>query len=88
MPLPHAQRLEWMQRRRFSHPERYTTNYAKYLALGGHVMPEEGAERFARGLETHNNDMARFYSFCLISDLVEKQRVSGDFAGRLAREHR
>ncbi|ETN86846.1 TylF/MycF/NovP-related O-methyltransferase [Paraburkholderia silvatlantica] len=71
---------DWKAQRKFSHPERYTKNYAKYVALGGLVKPEEDAARFANGLDSHNGDMARFYSLCLISDLVAKQKVPGDFA--------
>lgn len=75
----HKSPIDWTQLRQFSHPERYTKNFAKYAAQGGHVRPEEDAERFARGLQSHNNDMGRFYSFCLISDLIGKDRVPGDF---------
>ena len=70
---------DWKVRRKFSHPERYTKNYAKYVALGGLIEPEEDAARFANGLDSHNGDMARFYSLCLVSDLVAKQKVPGDF---------
>ncbi|MDE1141890.1 MAG: macrocin O-methyltransferase [Paraburkholderia tropica] len=71
---------DWKAERKFSHPERYTKNYAKYVATGGLVEPEGDAARFANGLDSHNGDMARFYSLCLVSDLVAKQKVPGDFA--------
>lgn len=71
---------DWTQKRGFTHPQRYTLNYAKYAALGGQVKPEEDAERFARGLDSHNGDMGRFYAFCLIFDMIQKHGVPGDFA--------
>jgi O-methyltransferase len=70
----------WRELRGFSHPERYDKNYSKYRMLGGAVNPEEDAEKFARGLVSHNNDMARFYSFCLIADQISKDGIDGDFA--------
>jgi O-methyltransferase len=62
----------------FSHPERYARNFNKYSALLGAGAAD--AKYFARGLESQGNDMARFYVFCLISDLVAKERISGDVA--------
>ncbi|MDR6207809.1 TylF/MycF/NovP-related O-methyltransferase [Paraburkholderia graminis] len=73
-------RPDWKVQRKFSHPERYTQNYGKYVASGGLVRPEEDSAKFANGLDSHNGDMARFYSLCLISDLVAKNKVPGDFA--------
>lgn len=72
--------LTWRELRGFSHPERYSKNYSKYQMLGGAVSPEEDAEKFSRGLVSHSNDMARFYSFCLIADQISKDKVAGDFA--------
>jgi hypothetical protein len=60
-------------------PQRYTTNYPRYLARGGQVRLEEDVTGFVAG-ERNRGDMARFYFFSLAFDQMAKEGVTGDLA--------
>jgi O-methyltransferase len=52
-------------------PQRYGTNYPRYIALGGLARPEDDVLRFG-------SDLARFFFFYLAFDQLVKEGLSGD----------
>lgn len=60
-------------------PQRYSSNYARYLSLGGSVELDEFVAGFVHG-GANQNDIARFYFFSLIFDQLTKERLEGDLA--------
>jgi hypothetical protein len=58
-------------------PQRYSSNYANYVARGGMVKPIEDASGFAAG---GKGDAARFFFFCLVLDQLDKEGLAGDLA--------
>lgn len=61
-------------------PERYSSNFARYLSRGGLVRPDEDVRGFVEAQPGNRGDMARFYFFCLVLDQLEKEGISGDVA--------
>jgi hypothetical protein len=61
-------------------PQRYGQNYARYLARGGLVRPEEDVRGFVATQDGNRGDMARFYFFCLVLDQLVKEGIKGDLA--------
>jgi O-methyltransferase len=74
------QELHWPEGFGFSTPGRYQHRLEKYYAQGGIVRFDTDAPIFAGKLETHRQDLARFYTFCMIADQVVKEGLQGDFA--------
>ncbi len=60
-------------------PQRYSSNYAKYLRLGGTLNVRELVAGFTAGYE-NQYDMARFFFFCLTFDQIIKEGLQGDLA--------
>src|SRR5712675_891728 len=60
-------------------PQRYFTNYARYLERGGAVRFEEDVKGFVAG-GRNASDMARYYFFCLALDQLIKEDLPGDLA--------
>ncbi|HVY14941.1 MAG TPA: class I SAM-dependent methyltransferase [Rhodopila sp.] len=60
-------------------PQRYTDNYATYLAQGG-IMRHEDVAGFVRMNAYLAFDRTRFYFLSLVADLVAKDKLSGAFA--------
>jgi hypothetical protein len=60
-------------------PQRYSSNYRRYLERGGVVRFEEDVAGF---VVTGRNvgDMARYYFFCLALDQIMKEDLPGDLA--------
>jgi hypothetical protein len=63
-----------------SQPQRYSSNYQRYLNRGGLVRPYNDVEGFIRNQSPNVGDMARFYFFCLVFDQIVKEGIAGDFA--------
>jgi hypothetical protein len=68
--------LQWPYRADL--PQRYASNYRRYLALGGLVRRDEDVRVF--GSEANAGDMARFYFFCLTLDQIRKEEIQGHIA--------
>jgi hypothetical protein len=60
-------------------PQRYSSNYPRYLKRGGVVRFEEDVEGFVAG-GRNDGDMARYYFFCLALDQILKEELPGDLA--------
>jgi hypothetical protein len=60
-------------------PQRYTLNFHAYVARGGLVKPTEDMLRFAPEGKG-SGDSGRFWFFCLLSDQLAKEGLTGDFA--------
>jgi hypothetical protein len=58
-------------------PQRYSGNYARYLARGGKLRLEDDLKGYLTG-GTHNSDMARFYFLSLVFDQIVKEGLTGD----------
>ena len=57
-------------------PQRYKSNYARYLARGGPVRIGDLARRYTAG--TDLPDPTRFFLFCHIFDQIVKEGLAGD----------
>ena len=60
-------------------PQRYSSNYRRYLERGGIVQFEEDVAGFVGG-GRNNGDMARYFFFCLALDQIMKEELPGDLA--------
>src|SRR5215471_4298216 len=60
-------------------PQRYSSNYQRYLERGGEVRFEEDVAGFV-ATGKNNGDMARYYFFCLALDQLTKEELPGDLA--------
>lgn len=82
-PYPdHAQEGEWVLPpgpHLAASPQRYTDNYQKYLDRGGKMRPAEDIIGFIGGDPEYVFDRARFFFFCLAVDLIDAEKVAGDF---------
>ena len=59
-------------------PQRYSGNYARYLAGGGSVRPHEDVAGFVAAQPGNRGDMARFYFLSLVLDQLVKEGLEGD----------
>jgi Macrocin-O-methyltransferase (TylF) len=59
-------------------PQRYSGNYARYVAGGGLVRPHEDVAGFVTAQPGNRGDMARFYFFSLMLDQLLKEGLDGD----------
>jgi hypothetical protein len=60
-------------------PQRYSSNYKRYLERGGAVRFEEDVAGFV-ATGKNDGDMARYYFFCLALDQMIKEELPGDLA--------
>jgi hypothetical protein len=60
-------------------PQRYSSNYRRYLERGGIVQFEEDVAGFIAG-GRNDGDMARYFFFCLALDQIIKEELPGDLA--------
>jgi hypothetical protein len=60
-------------------PQRYSSNYQRYLERGGAVRFEEDVAGFV-ATGKNDGDMARYYFFCLTLDQLIKEELPGDLA--------
>lgn len=60
-------------------PQRYSSNYRRYLERGGMVRFEEDVAGFVASGK-NNGDIARYYFFCLVLDQLTKEELEGDLA--------
>jgi hypothetical protein len=60
-------------------PERYAVNRERYISRGGLVRLPEDLRGFLAN-ELNAEDMARFYTFCLVFDQIVKEGLKGDIA--------
>jgi O-methyltransferase len=61
-------------------PQRYTDNYSKYLDRGGKARPSDDIMGFVNKNPWNAYDHPRFYLFCLVTDLIDVEKLPGDFA--------
>lgn len=63
-----------------SPPLRYFDNFETYANLGGVINPIVDVVSYVKNSKINEQDAARFFSFCLIYDQIQKEHINGDFA--------
>ena len=61
-------------------PQRFSQNYERYRAMGGPVRIAEFLRTSLAADRGNGNDMARFYFFCFVFELIIKEQLQGDIA--------
>lgn len=61
-------------------PQRYTANYGIYRDRGGLARPDALLRRGLAADAGNGTDLARFYFFCLVLDIIAKEGITGDVA--------
>ena len=75
-PGTNSDKVQWPYRADL--PQRYSSNYRRYLDAGGLVRRDEDVRAFAQGGNV--GDMSRFYFLCLVLDQIHKEAVDGNIA--------